>query len=130
LKGVGQPEFYSGSDVELEEKSGCWKMSARTYIETVTNTIEILLDVKLKNYGSPMEVGDHPEQDETDILYGKDVSIYQMLVGSAHWAVGLGRFDIQYATNTLAWYASMPRAGHLKRTLCLFGYLKQSQIVV
>jgi hypothetical protein len=47
-----------------------------------------------------------------------------MLVGSAQWAVTLGRFDIQYATNTLARYNTKPREGHLKRMLRIFGYLK------
>ena len=76
--------------------------------------IEKLLEVKLKNYGSPMEVGDHPELDESDLLYGKDISIYQMLLGCAQWAIRLGRFDIQYATNTLARYGTMPRLGHYR----------------
>lgn len=47
-----------------------------------------------------------------------------MLIGSAQWAVTLGRYDIQYATNTLARYASMPRKGHYERALRMFGYLK------
>ena len=47
-----------------------------------------------------------------------------MLIGCAQWAVTIGRFDIQYATNTLARYSSYPRLGHLKRVIRLFGYLK------
>jgi len=83
LKGVGTPEYYSGADVEQDKDTGYWKMSAKTYIKNVTDKIEKLLEVKLKNYGSPMEVGDHPELDESDFLYGRDISIYQMLIGSA-----------------------------------------------
>jgi len=112
LKGVGTPEYYSGADVVQDPTTKYWKMSAHTYITNVTTKIEKLLEVQLKNYGSPMEVGHHPELDETDLLYGKDTSIYQMLMGSAQWAIRIGRFDIQYATNTLARYASMPRLGH------------------
>src|SRR5512133_1542670 len=47
-----------------------------------------------------------------------------MLIGCAQWAVTIGRFDIQYATITLARFAQMPREGHLQRCLRLFGYLK------
>ena len=101
-------------------------MSAKTYIDTVTTKLEKLLEVKLKNYGSPMEVGDHPELDESDLLFGKDISIYQMLLGCAQWAIRLGRFDIQYAVNTLARYGTMPRLGHYKRMLKVFGYLKHN----
>ena len=37
-----------------------------------------------------------------------------------------GRFDIQYATNTLTRYGTIPREGHLKRALGIFGYLKHN----
>ena len=73
-----------------------------------------------------MDAGDHPEQDESDLLSPEEITQYQMLIGCAQWAVTLGRFDIQYATNTLARYASMPRDGYFKRCLRLFGYLKHN----
>ncbi len=82
------------------------------------------MEVKLKNFGSPMEVGDHPETDESDFLPSVEIPIYQMLIGCAQWAIALGRFDIQYATNALARFSMIPREGHKKRTLRLFGYLK------
>ena len=47
-----------------------------------------------------------------------------MLVGCANWTVTLGRFDVYYATQTLARYMVMPREGHKKAMLRLFGYLK------
>ena len=43
----------------------------------------------------------HPELDDSPLLDAKGVKIYQMLIGCAQWAVTLGRYDIQYATNTL-----------------------------
>ena len=81
------------------------------------------MGVKLRNYGSPMEVGDHPEVDETDFLDPEMITRYQMLVGCAQWAVSLGRYDIQYATNTMARFSKLPREGHLKRMYRIFGYL-------
>ena len=71
-----------------------------------------------------MEVGDHSEMDESDLLPPDQIPIYQMLIGCAQWAITIGRFDIQYATITLARFAQLPREGHLKRCLRLFGYLK------
>ena len=47
-----------------------------------------------------------------------------MLIGLTQWAATLGRFDIQYATNTLAKFNICTREGHLKRVLQIFGYLK------
>ena len=123
LGGVGVPEYYNGADISFND-NGYAQMSAKTYIKNVIERIEKLLECTLKNYGSPMDPGDHPELDESDLLPQQEVAIYQMLIGCAQWAVTLGRFDIQYATNTLARYASMPREGHLNRCHRLFGYLK------
>ena len=50
-----------------------------------------------------------------------------MLIGSAQWVITLGRYDIQYTTNSLARYGSCPRIGHLKRVIRMFGYLKHHQ---
>ena len=36
----------------------------------------------------------------------------------------LGRFEILYTTSNLARYNTIPREGHLKAALRLFGYLK------
>ena len=127
LKNVGPPEYYNGADMLFNESTQCWEMSARTYIKNICEKIEKLFGITLKNYGSPMETGDHPEIDETDLLAPQEISQYQMLVGCAQWTVTLGRYDVQYATNTLARYGTTPREGHLKRMLRLFGYLKHHQ---
>jgi hypothetical protein len=126
LKGVGEPEYYNGANICKNPVTGCWEFSGKTYIKNVCEKIEKLLGVNLKNYGSPMEVGDHSEMDETDLLPPEQIPIYQMLIGCAQWAVTIGRFDIQYATITLARFAQLPREGHLKRCLRLFGYLKHN----
>jgi len=91
--------------------------------ENVCDRISKLLEVVLKNHASPMNEGDDTE---TDLLFGNDISLYQMLIGCAQWAVTLGRFHVQYATNTLAQYASVPRKGHFDRCLRLFGYLQHN----
>ena len=108
----------------INPESGYWQMSAKTYIKNTCEKIEGLFDVKLKNYGSPMETGDHPEIDESDLLDPEETTKYQMLVGCAQWAVSLGRYDIQYATNLMARFAHCPREGHMKRMFRIFGYLK------
>ena len=123
-KGVGPPEYYSGADMEYDRERKCWTKSAKTYIKNVVDKIEKLFDRKLKNVGSPLDAGDHPELDETDFLDEDETRKYQMLIGSAQWAITLGRYDIQQATNLLARFATMPREGHLERALRLFGYLK------
>ena len=66
----------------------------------------------------------HPEVDDSSFLGEKLRSKDRMLVGSALWASTLGRFDVLYATNTLARYNAIPREGHLNAMLRVFGYLK------
>ena len=52
------------------------------------------------------------------------MSRYPSLLGSANWMITLGRFDINYAANTLAQYCVAPRLGHLQALQRIFGYLK------
>ena len=122
LKNVGPPEYYNGADMSFNKNK--WTMSAKTYIKNTCAKLEKLFEISFKNYGSPMEVGDHPEVDESDLLDPEEITKYQMIVGCAQWAITIGRYDIQYATNTMARFASAPREGHLKRMFHIFGYLK------
>lgn len=96
---------------------------AKTHVKNVCVKIEKLMDAVLKNHGSPLVTGYHPESDETDLLVGEDTCLYQMSVGCGQWAVTIGRFDVQFVVCTMARFASM-REGHMKRMFGTFGYLK------
>ena len=72
----------------------------------------------------PMASDYHPELEESEVLNSEKIKVYQMMIGCPQWAVTLGRYDIQYATNTLARYGSCPKEGHLKGIIRVFGYLK------
>ena len=126
LQGVGTPEYYLGADFQLHIKDNKETISvcARTYITNVVKRIEELMGETLKSYDTPMAPNDHPEDDETSLLDSDEHSKYRMLIGSAQWAIIIGRIDITYATQTLARFAAAPREGHLKRALRMFGYLK------
>ena len=43
-----------------------------------------------QNVTSPLEKGDHPETDTSDLLDEDDVKKYQSLIGSYQWAVSIG----------------------------------------
>ena len=47
-----------------------------------------------------------------------------MLIVCLQWAVTLGRYDVQYATNTLSRLGKKPQDGHTERALWVFGFLK------
>jgi hypothetical protein len=67
----------------------------------------------------------HPETDDTPLLDDRGAAIYRGLIGSANWAVTLGRFDIQYATQMMSRFSMAPREGHLAAMKRVFGYLKK-----
>ena len=100
--------------MKYDEEGGTWEMSSHMYVKNICGKIEKLLEINLKNYGSPIEYVDHPELDETNILDNQQIPVYQMLIGCAQWAITLGHFDIQYATMILSRYSIQPREGHLK----------------
>ena len=73
----------------------------------------------------PMDTNYYPEADDTPLLDAEQTKRYQAMVGSLNWAITIGRFDIQYATTTMARYGHAPRQGHMKAVLRIFGYLKK-----
>ena len=86
LKGVGKPEFYLGGDVNMTKTARgiSHTFSARTYIKNVCDKIEKMFETTLKNYGSPLEGGYHPELDKSSLLVGDEINKFCMLVGSAN----------------------------------------------
>ena len=75
------------------------------------------------NVYSPLEKGDHPELDESELLDATGISHYQSLVGSLQWAIAIGRLDIATAVMTMSGFRSAPRRGHLERVKRICGYL-------
>lgn len=127
LKGVGKPEYYLGGDIyRSEDPASSIKttMSAKTYLKNICDKIERVFGTTLRNYGTPLEAGYHPELDGSELLDDDDTTKYRMLTGSLNWAVTIGRVDVMFAATTMARYNHAPRAGHLKVMLRIFGYLK------
>jgi hypothetical protein len=130
LKGVGEPEYYLGGNVDPLDNT--WRddnvslaLSARTYVKNVVERFETIFGAELKLQKTPMADSYHPETDETPLLDARGAALYRGLVGSANWAVTLGRFDIQYATQVMSRYSMGPREGHLSAMKRVFGYLKK-----
>ena len=71
--------------------------SAKTYIKTVSERIEGLLEVTLRQWQSPMLDSYHPELEDSPFLDGSDISKFQMLIGSFNWIITLGRFDVHFS---------------------------------
>ena len=135
LKGIGVPEYYLGGNIdeiqdrEWNEHGISTALSARTYIESCTKKLENLVGKQFPKQTTPMLEGYHPELDDSPLLTTQDATKYRAILGSAGWCVTLGRFDVAYATNTLARYNMAPREGHYKQAQRIFGYLSNPSFI-
>jgi hypothetical protein len=131
LQGIGFPDYYLGADVnpiqekDLQEDGCVLGLSAKTYIKNAQFKLQKLFGGgPFHKAKTPMSEHYHPEADETKLLGPEDITRYRALLGSANWIVTLGRFDIAYATSTLARFSMAPREGHLAALKRVFGYLR------
>ena len=130
IKVIEKPSRYLGTDIV--SKGTMFHFSSKTYIEEALSNFKndgVLSptdNASLAKAKSPYAHDYQPEADESELLVPTDVTKYQRMVGSLNWIVcGLGRFDVAYATNQLAQFASKPREGHLKALKRIFGYLQR-----
>ena len=79
---------------------------------------------------SPLEKGDHPELDASELLGDKGIQQYQSLIGALQWAISLGRLDITTAVMTLSGFRVAPCQGHLDHAKHIFGYLAKMKNAV
>ncbi len=98
--------------------------SAKTYIQNVIPKFEELFQRAFKKVKTPMEAKYHPEVDDSPLLDADMSSKYRSVIGSLNWIITLGRFDVQYATNSLSRFSMAPRVGHLDAILRVMVYLK------
>ena len=76
-------------------------------------------------YSSPLEKGDHPELDTSDLLDADGIQKYQSMIGAMQWAISIGRFDIATAVMSLSSFRVAPHVGHLKRCKHIYAYLSK-----
>jgi hypothetical protein len=123
LKGTGHISFHLGCDFARDD-DGTLTMAPKKYIEKMVDTYQQTFGEKPKEtVTSPLEKGDHPELDVSDLLGPEDVVKYQSFIGAMQWAISIGRFDIQTAVMTLSSFRASPRKGHLERAKRIYGYL-------
>jgi len=123
LKGSGPISFHLGCDFE-RDKDGTLCMIPKQYIDRMVSQYERLFGTKPSTkYSSPLDKGDHPETDESELLDATGIQQYQSLIGSLQWAVSLGRFDVATAVMSMSSFRAAPRKGHLDRAKRIVSYL-------
>jgi Reverse transcriptase (RNA-dependent DNA polymerase) len=122
LKGTSPFKYHLGCDY-IRDDTGTLCFGPRKYIEKMMDQYEKMFGKKPKEYTSPLEKSDHPENDTTDKLDQAGIKIYQSMIGSLQWVISLGQFDIQTATMTMSWFQTAPRKGHLEQLMHIYSYL-------
>jgi hypothetical protein len=126
LKGTGPIHYHLGCDYFRDpDNTLCY--GPRRYIDKMVTDFERMFKEKPRKYKSPMEKGDHPETDTSALLALEGIKQYQSIIGSAQWAVQLGRIDITTAVMTMSSFRAAPRKGHLSRVKRIIGYLFHTQ---
>ena len=125
LKGTGPITFHLGMDI-IRDSEGVLCIQPKKYIEKmVANYTRMFSEPPTSRVYSPLDKGDHPELDESELLGPTGITQYQSLIGSLQWAVSIGRFDITTAVMTLSGFRAAPRRGHLDRAKRVVGYLSK-----
>ena len=90
VKGTGPLEFHLGADFYCDEDNVLC-MAPHKYIERMVQSYECMFGEKPStNAYSPLEKGDHPELDESELLDQTGIQQYQSLIGQLQWAISLG----------------------------------------
>ena len=101
LKGTGPISYHLGCDY-FRDKDNNLCYAPRKYIEKMIGDFQRLFGSKPKEYTSPLEKGDHPELDMSELLGEDGIKIYQSLIGALQWTISLGRIDISTAVMTMS----------------------------
>jgi hypothetical protein len=76
---------------------------------------------------SPLEKGDYPEVDTSELFTTEQIAQYQSMIGALQWIVTNGRFDINTAIITMSGFCMAPRVGQLNRLKQIYGYLLKTK---
>lgn len=122
FKGTGPIHYHLGCDY-FKDHQGTMCYGPKRYVDKMADDYKRMFGGPPRPYTSPLERGDHPEIDESELLDLEGTKQYQSLIGSLQWAVQLGRLDITTAVMTLSSFRVAPRQGHLDRAKRIVGYL-------
>ncbi len=121
---TGPLKFLLGCDY-FRDSDGTLCYAPKKYLAKMIDVYKELFGQPPRSYLSPLEKGDHPELDESELLNAKHTQIYQSLIGAAQWIIQLGRFEITTHIMSLSSFRSAPRHGHMRRIKRVFGYLSK-----
>ena len=122
LKGVGHLEYHLGCTYK-KDPQGTLAADPRRYVNKILESYERMFKEKPRKSRPPLEGGDHPELDTSELCDDHQTKQFQTLIGQLQWLISLGRFDIAVHVMSLSRFRAQPRKGHLDRAKRIVGYL-------
>ena len=122
LKGVGPLEYHLGCTYK-KYPDGTLAADPRRYVNKILESYERMFKEKPRKSRPPLEGGDHPELDTSELCDEHQTKQFQTLIGQLQWLISLGRFDIAVHVMSLSRFRAQPRKGHLDRAKRIVGYL-------
>ena len=122
LKGVGPLEYHLGCTYK-KDPDGTLAADPRRYVNKILKSYERMFKEKPRKSRPPLEGGDHPELDTSELCDEHQTKQFQTLIGQLQWLISLGRFDIAVHVMSLSRFRAQPRKGHLDRAKRIVGYL-------
>ena len=122
LKGVGPLEYHLGCTYK-KDPDGTLAADPRRYVNKILESYERMFNEKPRKSRPPLEGGDHPELDTSELCDDHQTKQFQTLIGQLQWLISLGRFDIAIHVMSLSRFRAQPRKGHLDRAKRIVGYL-------
>ena len=122
LKGVGPLEYHLGHTYK-KDPDGTLAADPRRYVNKILESYKRMFKEKPRKSRPPLEGGDHPELDTSELCDEHQTKQFQTLIGQLQWLISLGRFDIAVHVMSLSRFRAQPRKGHLDRAKRIVGYL-------
>ena len=122
LKGDGPLEYHLGCTYK-KDPDGTLAADPRRYVNKILESYERMFKEKPRKSRPPLEGGDHPELDTSELCDEHQTKQFQTLIGQLQWLISLGCFDIAVHVMSLSRFRAQPRKGHLDRAKRIVGYL-------
>ena len=112
LKGVGPLEYHLDCTYK-KDPDGTLVADLRRYVNKILESYERMFKEKPRKSRPPLEGGDHPELDTSELCDEHQTKQFQTLIGQLQWLISLGHFDIAVHVMSLSRFRAQPRKGHL-----------------
>ena len=89
LKGVGPLEYHLGCTYK-KDPDGTLAADHRRYVNKILESYERMFKEKPRKSRPPLEGGDHPELDTSELCDDHQTKQFQTLIGQLQWLISLG----------------------------------------